>query len=70
MIAFTNLSPAVFPLDQRTPLKCVNGDCNKQIMFCEAVIFNWHDGAKHNNAGFCTNVCALTCMTPPTMARA
>lgn len=65
-----NLSPAVFPLDQRTPLTCASTACTKQIMFCEAIVWNWHDGTKSMNAGFCSNACALDSMATEGMPRA
>jgi hypothetical protein len=70
VLNFTHFDPGIFPLSQNTPLKCANGSCDKPMLFCEAVIFNWHDGKQHHNAGFCTSACALTCMNPATMAKA
>ena len=69
MLDFTNLSPAVFPLDQRTPLKCANVTCETTFLFCEAVIWNWTD-TKVNNAGFCSHEHALDAMNHQAMGRA
>lgn len=69
MLAFTNLSPVVFPLDQRTPLKCANVSCEKTVLFCEAIVWHWHD-TKPNNAGFCGHQCALDAMNYAAMGRA
>lgn len=69
MLAFTNLSPGAFPLPQNTKLKCANMSCEKQMLFCEAIVWHWHD-SKPNNAGFCDHVCALDAMNFAAMGRA
>ena len=69
MLAFINLSPGVFPLPQNTKLKCANVSCEKQTLFCETVVWYWHD-VKPNNAGFCGHQCALDAMNTVAMASA
>lgn len=69
-IGLVHLSPSVFPLDQKTRLKCAAPQCEKPILFCDTVIFNWVDGQKFANAGFCCYACALTSMSTINMPRA
>lgn len=69
-IGLVHLSPLVFPLDQKTRLKCAANGCEKPMLFCESVIFNWVDGQKFANAGFCCYACALTSMSTENMPMA
>ncbi len=69
MLAFTNFQPGIFPIDQRMRMQCANVSCEKVFLFCEAVIWNWHD-TKANNAGFCGHQCALDAMNYAAMGRA
>lgn len=64
------LPPSVFPLDQRTRLTCAANQCVTPVLFCDAVIFNWVDGQKFVNAGFCSHACALNSISTTNMPRA
>lgn len=70
MLNLIPLSPSIFPLDQRTELKCANKECGTSFMFCDAIVWNYHDGSRSNNNGFCSHTCALDCMQPSALPRA
>lgn len=69
-LGFVHLSPSIFPIDPKMRLKCAANQCEKSVLFCDAVIFNWVDRQKFSNAAFCSYACALSSVLTTNMPRA